>query len=74
MRLVTLATLALGVAAGYMGARALMERDTALPEELPSPRARVTGARAGAAASRALGRGGGCWPRPAARVRRRSAI
>ena len=37
MRLVTLATLALGVAAGYMGARSLMERDTALPEELPSP-------------------------------------
>ena len=35
MRRLTLATLALGVAAGYLGARALMERET-LPEQLPA--------------------------------------
>lgn len=36
MRLGTLATIAIGAAAGYLGARALMERE-ALPERLPAP-------------------------------------
>ena len=34
MRLATLSALALGAAAGYLGARTLLERDT-LPEQLP---------------------------------------
>ena len=36
MRLVTLVTLALGAAAGYLGARTLMDLH-ALPEQLPPP-------------------------------------
>ncbi len=46
MKLSTLATLTIGVTAGYLGARALMDRDT-LPDELPEPlRERLERARA----------------------------